>query len=55
LAGRQYADDWGTSYAGHFLLEAGLKGYALPVNFLPAGRNSSGRRRFVDQAMPPGT
>ncbi|MFC4817498.1 alpha-2-macroglobulin family protein [Flavobacterium sp. GCM10023249] len=27
------ADDWGTSYAGHFLIEAEKKGYALPVNF----------------------
>ena len=36
--GAQYADDWGTSYAGHFLLEAAQKGYALPVNFLPAWR-----------------
>ena len=34
--GSQYADDWGTSYAGHFLLEAEQKGYTLPVNFLAA-------------------
>jgi uncharacterized protein YfaS (alpha-2-macroglobulin family) len=26
-------DDWGTSYAGHFLLEAEKKGYVLPINF----------------------
>ncbi|OWP76441.1 alpha-2-macroglobulin family protein [Flavobacterium oreochromis] len=26
-------DDWGTSYAGHFMIEAEKKGYALPVNF----------------------
>jgi uncharacterized protein YfaS (alpha-2-macroglobulin family) len=26
------ADPWATSYAGHFLLEAESKGYALPVN-----------------------
>lgn len=32
--GAQYADDWGTTYAGHFLLEAEQKGFALPVNFL---------------------
>ncbi len=25
---------WGTSYAGHFMLEASAKGYALPVRFL---------------------
>lgn len=28
------ASDWGTSYAGHFLLEAKAKGYSLPVGFL---------------------
>ncbi len=27
------ADDWGTSYAGHFLIEAEKKGYVLPINF----------------------
>ncbi|MFM9987962.1 alpha-2-macroglobulin family protein, partial [Flavobacterium sp.] len=27
------ADDWGSSYAGHFLLEAEKKGYVLPINF----------------------
>ena len=26
-------NDWGTSYAGHFMLEAEKKGYSLPVNF----------------------
>lgn len=26
-------DDWGTSYAGHFMLEAGKKGYTLPPNW----------------------
>lgn len=31
--GNTTADDWGTSYAGHFLLEAEKKGYALPFNF----------------------
>jgi len=25
--------DWGTSYAGHFMVEAALKGFALPVRF----------------------
>jgi len=34
--GSSYADDWGTCYAGHFLLEAEKKGFALPVNFLAA-------------------
>ncbi|MDR6968940.1 uncharacterized protein YfaS (alpha-2-macroglobulin family) [Flavobacterium arsenatis] len=31
--GNQNADDWGTSYAGHFLMEAEKKGYVLPINF----------------------
>ncbi|MBC7413054.1 MAG: hypothetical protein H7331_11455 [Bacteroidia bacterium] len=26
-------DDWGTSYAGHFLIEADKKGYVMPINF----------------------
>ncbi len=34
--GTTYADDWGTCYAGHFLLEAEQKGYSLPVSFLSA-------------------
>lgn len=34
--GSSYADEWGTSYAGHFMLEAEQKGYALPVSFLPS-------------------
>ncbi len=28
------ANDWGTSYAGHFMLEAKQKGYQLPLTFL---------------------
>ncbi len=32
--GTTQADDWGTSYAGHFMLEAKQKGYALPISFL---------------------
>lgn len=32
--GASYADDWGTNYAGHFLLEAELKGYAIPSGLL---------------------
>jgi uncharacterized protein YfaS (alpha-2-macroglobulin family) len=27
-------DDWGTNYAGHFMLSAQAKGYSLPVGFL---------------------
>ncbi len=32
-SGYSSADDWGSSYAGHFLIEAEKKGYALPINF----------------------
>ncbi len=32
--GAQYADDWGSNYAGHFMLEAELKGYQLPMGFI---------------------
>ncbi|MRX37832.1 hypothetical protein GJU43_00955 [Flavobacterium sp. LC2016-23] len=31
--GNTIADDWGTSYAGHFIIEAEKKGYVLPINF----------------------
>lgn len=31
--GQHYANDWGTSYVGHFLLEAEKKGYVLPIAF----------------------
>jgi len=34
--GAQYADDWGSNYAGHFMLEAELKGYQLPMGFIAA-------------------
>lgn len=30
--GASQSDDWGSSYAGHFLLEAEKKGFMLPVN-----------------------
>ncbi len=33
-AGQYDADDWGTSYSGHFMLEAEMKGYSLPAGFL---------------------
>ncbi|MEZ4778008.1 MAG: MG2 domain-containing protein [Flavobacteriaceae bacterium] len=33
-SGEQDADDWGTNYAGHFMIEAKQKGYALPLTFL---------------------
>ncbi|MEO6497587.1 MAG: alpha-2-macroglobulin family protein, partial [Mucilaginibacter sp.] len=28
------ADEWGTSYAGHFMLAAQAKGYSLPIGFI---------------------
>lgn len=31
--GNNTADDWGTSYAGHFMIEAEKKGYVLPLTF----------------------
>jgi uncharacterized protein YfaS (alpha-2-macroglobulin family) len=34
--GAQQADSWGNSYAGHFMLEAEKKGYALPVGMKQA-------------------
>lgn len=32
--GERNTDDWGTTYAGHFMLEAKQKGYNLPITFL---------------------
>lgn len=32
--GNTDVDDWSTNYAGHFMLEAKKKGYALPITFL---------------------
>ncbi|MFD2822626.1 MG2 domain-containing protein [Lacinutrix iliipiscaria] len=31
--GEHSADDWGTSYAGHFMIEAEKKGFVLPLTF----------------------
>ena len=31
--GQNDVNDWGTTYAGHFLLEAEKKGYVLPIGF----------------------
>ncbi len=31
--GSYESSDWGTTYAGHFMLEAEMKGYTLPVGF----------------------
>ncbi|MEL6916383.1 MAG: MG2 domain-containing protein [Bacteroidota bacterium] len=35
-SGQNHANDWGTSFAGHFLLEAEKKGYVLPIGFKSA-------------------
>lgn len=32
--GQNTANDWGTSYAGHFMIEAEKKGYVLPLTFI---------------------
>lgn len=32
--GESRADAWGTTYAGHFMIEAQKKGYALPLTFM---------------------
>ncbi|MGF1559343.1 MAG: alpha-2-macroglobulin [Flavobacteriaceae bacterium] len=32
-AGQNNTNDWGTTFAGHFLLEAEKKGYVLPIGF----------------------
>ncbi len=31
--GESYTSDWGTTYAGHFMLEAERKGFVLPLTF----------------------
>ncbi len=31
--GQSFTNDWGTTYAGHFLLEAEKKGYVMPIGF----------------------
>ncbi len=38
------ADDWGTNYAGHFMLSAQAKGYTLPVGFLDAWKRFQKQR-----------
>ncbi len=37
--GQPEAEEWGTNYAGHFMLEAQAAGYALPVGFLDRWKN----------------
>nr|WP_315145387.1 MG2 domain-containing protein [uncultured Flavobacterium sp.] len=51
--GQPTADDWGSSYAGHFLIEAEKKGYVLPINFkskwISYQHNEAKQWRFVAQ------
>lgn len=51
--GNTTADDWGSSYAGHFLIEAEKKGYVLPINFkskwLSYQQKEARNWRFVSQ------
>ncbi|MEO0330546.1 MAG: alpha-2-macroglobulin family protein, partial [Bacteroidota bacterium] len=42
--GSQDADEWSTSYTGHFLLEAQQQGYSVPVGLLRAWQNYQRRR-----------
>lgn len=42
--GDNYSDDWGTSYAGHFMLLAEQKGYALPVGFIQSWKKYQKQR-----------
>ncbi|MEM9829724.1 MAG: MG2 domain-containing protein [Bacteroidota bacterium] len=42
--GSQDADEWSTSYAGHFLLEAQQQGYSIPAGLLRAWQNYQSRR-----------
>ncbi|MBC7389404.1 MAG: hypothetical protein H7329_09360 [Opitutaceae bacterium] len=53
--GQPEADDWGTTYAGHFLLEAKEKGYEIPEGLLSSwlkyqsGKTSIGGQSVYDQ------
>ncbi|MDD5151892.1 MAG: alpha-2-macroglobulin family protein, partial [Flavobacterium sp.] len=51
--GQPTPDDWGSSYAGHFLIEAEKKGYVLPINFkskwISYQRKESKNWRFIAQ------
>jgi len=37
--GTDTSNEWGTNYAGHFLLEASKRGYQVPINMLTQWRN----------------
>ncbi len=48
--GSSYADDWTSSYAGHFMLEANEKGYAIPDGFISNWR--SFQKQIAKRWMP---
>ena len=48
------ADEWGTNYAGHFMLAAQAKGYSLPVSFLDNWKKYQ-RQKAVNWAPDPHT
>lgn len=41
--GQTYAEDWTTSYAGHFMIEAEKRGFAMPVGFKAKWRSHQKR------------
>jgi uncharacterized protein YfaS (alpha-2-macroglobulin family) len=41
------ADDWGTNYAGHFMLAAQAKGYSLPLGFIEQWKKYQKQRALV--------
>ena len=51
--GARTSNDWASSYAGHFLIEAEKKGYVLPINlknkWLSFQKNEARKWRFVEQ------
>ncbi|HRN57624.1 MAG TPA: hypothetical protein PLL71_14290, partial [Agriterribacter sp.] len=51
--GSNESDEWGTSYAGHFLLTAREKGYIVPTNLIQQWL--SYQRRKANAWAPPGT
>ncbi len=51
--GQSEANDWGSTYAGHFLLEAEKKGYSLPLNF--KSKWVTYQKRQSGNWMPTGT
>jgi uncharacterized protein YfaS (alpha-2-macroglobulin family) len=44
-------DEWGTNYAGHFMLAAQAKGYSLPAGFLTDGSATKSKRRLTGRQI----